>query len=406
MTWRLKQRVWLLWICAGACSVLVDPSVLSIKCEVTPGRPGEDPCLAEGMHCVASECRPCEEDSVERCNGEDDDCDGIIDEGHDDDNDGFTWCGGGNPDLRDCALDDATIHPAGEWSPDYPAIPAPVDGCDGKDNDCDNKVDEGADCSESRRECVRDGDCPGRLVCDMSTRICIEPRTVGSVCTDDSQCAGGFCLKKGQYDIDVELSGNRCASACCVDTDCGAGSVCVEGQTGVRLCLPANIAARGSVALGASCVSDGECKSGTCVGGRCAQRCSSDGACGGEICSLSLGSLRESRRWSCVDDDEVLGREGAGGLCAAIDPTGCRSGLCADGSCANACGRDADCAANAMCVVGAVRALFGPTSPVSYCVPRAGSDAPRLCCTNLDCEAGKLCAPVSTDSRMWSMACR
>lgn len=408
MKWMYMQRLWLCWwfALASACSVLVDPSVLSIKCEVTPGRASEDPCLSAGMHCVASECRACEDDSSEKCNGVDDDCDGFVDEGHDDDQDGFTWCGGGYAELRDCAPDDVAIHPARPASPDNPAIPAPKDGCDGKDNDCDTKVDEGADCSGSQRNCSSDSDCTGQLVCDVTTRICIEPRTVGSGCTDDSQCAGGFCLKKGQYDIDVELSGNRCASACCVDSDCSTGSVCVEGQTGVRVCLPANIAARGTAALGAGCDSDSDCSSGSCVVGRCARRCSSDSACSDAICNLSLGSLRESRRWSCVADDEVLGREGTGSLCAALDPTGCRSGLCADGSCVNACGRDADCAANSMCVVGSVRALFGPTSPVSYCVARVSSEGPRLCCTNSDCGSGKLCAPVSSDSRMWSMACR
>jgi hypothetical protein len=358
------------------------------------------------MHCVASECRACEDDSSEICNGVDDDCDGYVDEGHDDDQDGFTWCGGGHPELRDCAPDDAAIHPAGQASPDHPPISAPKDGCDGKDNDCDTKVDEGADCSDSRLDCMDDGDCTGQLRCDVTTRICIEPRTVGSGCTDDSQCAGGFCLKKGQYDLDVELSGDRCASACCGDSDCGAGSVCVEGQTGVRVCLPANIAARGSASAGAGCGADGECSSGACVGGRCAQRCSSDAACDDAVCTLSLGSLREARRWTCTREDENLGREDTGGACAAIDPTGCRSGLCSDGSCTNACGRDADCAADAVCALGSVRALFGPTSPVAYCVPRAGADGPRLCCTNADCGVGKLCAPVASDGRTWRMACR
>jgi hypothetical protein len=390
----------------SACSVLVDPNVLSIKCEVTPGLAGEDPCLSAGMHCVASECRPCDDDTSERCNGVDDDCDGFVDEGHDDDKDGFTWCGGGYPELRDCAPDDVAIHPAGQSSPDHAAIAAPKDDCDGKDNDCDTRVDEGGDCSSMQRDCRSDSDCTGQLRCDLTTRQCIEPRTVGSGCTDDSQCAGGFCLKKGQYDLDVELSGNRCSSACCVDRDCGAGSVCVEGQTGVRVCLPANIASRGAAAAGSGCNEDSECSSGACVGGRCALRCNSDNSCDDSLCTLSLGSIRESRRWSCTSDDEILGREETGGACAPLDPTACRSGLCADGACVNACGRDADCSTDGMCVLGQVRALFGPTSPVSYCMPRSGGEGPRLCCTNTDCGAGRLCAPTSSDGRMWSMSCR
>jgi hypothetical protein len=408
MKWKCTRWLWTSWFALfAACSVLVDPNVLSIKCEVTPGMAGEDPCLPAGMHCVASECRPCEDDSSEICNGVDDDCDGYVDEGHDDDKDGFTWCGGGHPDLRDCAPDDAAIHPAGQSSPDHSPIPAPKEACDGKDNDCDSKVDEGANCSGSRLDCSDDGDCSGQLRCDVTTRICIEPRTVGSGCTDDSQCAGGFCLKKGQYELDVELSGNRCASACCVDADCGTGSVCVAGQTGVRVCLPANIAARGTIALGNTCASDNECSSGTCVGGRCAKGCSSDAACDESVCTLSLGSIREARRWSCVSEINSLGREEAGAPCTPIDPTACRSGFCADGTCATACGRNTDCALDSVCVLGTVRAaLIGPSSPVSYCVPRSSGDGPRLCCTNSDCGAEKLCAPVSSDGRMWSMACR
>jgi len=408
----MKWMVVLLWpavtllFVLGACSVLVDPSVLSIKCELAPGGAGEDPCLAAGMHCVGSECRPCEEPGAEICNGVDDDCDGMVDEGHDNDNDGFTWCGGGHPELADCEPNDRAIHPAAQFGPDHDSIPAPDEACDGKDNDCDMKVDEDLSCSDMAG-CTSDDDCSGQQRCDASTGVCFVPRSVGSGCTEDSHCAGGFCLKKGQYDLNVELSGDRCASACCTDEDCGAGSVCVTGDSGVRVCLPANIAARGFERDGSGCSSDGECASGSCVGGRCSSVCISDDGCGGAQCVLSSGGIRESRAWSCVDDEALLGREDAGALCSALDPTGCRSGFCYEGVCANACGRTADCGVGAVCAVDTIRALFGPVSLVSFCVPTGtGADETPLCCTNADCGRDKLCAPVSVGGRYWTMACR
>ena len=74
----------------------------------------------------------------EACNGFDDNCNGQTDEGFPDidengladcmesDQDGDQW-----PDGVDCAPEDATIHPGA------------AELCDGKDNDCNGKVDEG-----------------------------------------------------------------------------------------------------------------------------------------------------------------------------------------------------------------------------------------------------------------------
>jgi len=76
-------------------------------------------------------------DALEVCNGFDDDCDAIVDEGFpdsdsdaladciddDDDNDGF-------PDSSDCAPTDAEIYPGAK------------EACDGVDNDCDYDIDE------------------------------------------------------------------------------------------------------------------------------------------------------------------------------------------------------------------------------------------------------------------------
>ncbi len=84
-------------------------------------------------------------DAPELCNGFDDDCDALADEGLDSDGDGFNACGsldGGtigvpSPALADCreglTADDTAVHPGA------------AEICDGIDNDCKSGVDEGCD---------------------------------------------------------------------------------------------------------------------------------------------------------------------------------------------------------------------------------------------------------------------
>ncbi|MEY4579624.1 MAG: hypothetical protein RL701_4327 [Pseudomonadota bacterium] len=412
MNWRRFSWWWGCY-CLSACSVIVDPSTLVIKCEVSASRASEDPCLIAGMHCVDSECKPCKHES-EICNGVDDDCDGVIDNGHDEDNDGFTWCGGGRPEYADCAPNDPKIYPAGPENStlaDGRGTAAPEEACDGKDNDCDSKVDEASECATTG-SCVSDG-CREGQVCNALTGVCIEPRPVGSGCTSDAECAGGFCVKRGEYAPGVTLTDDRCASACCTDSNCAAGSVCVVGAAGRRSCLPNNIAGRGTQAESERCARDSECASGSCVASRCATRCAEAAACKSAECMLSSGGASETRRWTC---GEARGRGDTGDSCSSFDPSACRSGLCVNGNCAEPCGRNADCPRGELCRYSTLRGLvplpLGAAAIVAYCAPAPSAEArsaearERLCCTNADCNSEQQCAPYGLESGLWMMICR
>ncbi len=67
-------------------------------------------------------------EGAEDCDGIDNDCDGAVDEGWDDDQDGWARCGS----PSDCDDNDPLSFPGGE------------EICDGLDNDCSGAADDGA----------------------------------------------------------------------------------------------------------------------------------------------------------------------------------------------------------------------------------------------------------------------
>ncbi len=70
--------------------------------------------------------------ATEVCNGKDDNCDGKIDEGFDADGDGYPTCAALGKEA-DCDDHDKDVHPGA------------TEVCNGKDDNCDGKIDEGFD---------------------------------------------------------------------------------------------------------------------------------------------------------------------------------------------------------------------------------------------------------------------
>jgi hypothetical protein len=100
--------------------------------------------------------------ATEVCNGKDDDCDGKVDEGFDVDNDGYTTCAG------DCDDNDPSINPG------------MTEICNGIDDNCDGQIDEGV-----KNTYFLDADGDGYGDPSNSTQACSQP---SGYVTDNTDC--------------------------------------------------------------------------------------------------------------------------------------------------------------------------------------------------------------------------
>ncbi len=188
------------------------------------------------------------------------------------------------PGTQTCQLD-------GTWGECIGQVGPRSETCNGLDDDCDGVVDNGFDlqtdpnnCGACGHVCAANESCVGGscLVCDdgnvcttdeidQSTGICVHnPVLSGTTCEADS-CVPGDMLQKCQCDgnggcfcfqqscLPYNCVGNACATSCASDFECDGGHYCIVAD---GVCAPKRPA-------GASCSANDQCLSGTCAVDTC-----------------------------------------------------------------------------------------------------------------------------------------
>lgn len=160
--------------------------------------------------------------------------------------------------------------------------------CDGLDNDCDGVVDNGASCDpgtvcwngECTPHCAQSAEfaCLTDYTCDKATGLCIDPTCAGVSCAADKVCRKGQCT--GACDGIVCPKGRLCRLGNCIDpcrgVTCAAGKVCVEG-----LCV-AGCGSCGGLVCIAPLACDG--RTGACTDPSCPNGCPAGTACDSGTC--------------------------------------------------------------------------------------------------------------------------
>ncbi len=334
--------------CLGTGTLVCNGAGDGVSCQITdPGAaPGTEVCngddddcdglIDEGLGCQT----PCTPTGPDVCNGLDDDCNGAVDDA---DPDVGEACG--DTDAGVCELGELVCI-AGDLVCVGVVPPQPMESCDGEDDDCDLVVDEDAECPTDTA-CV-DGGCrlpcgSGEFECPLGFecvdaadgRYCIPGPCAscqpGEVCRDDAcvdPCEGVSCE-----------ANERCVLGDCLDCHtlgCESGEVCFGGACEPDPCADVDCAGAAGCdgELGCSCVGGGcvpNCEDALCPEGTA---CAADGTCAPDACAgVTCPGEQVCEGGACVADpcDGRLcppGQACAGGDCV-VDPcprTECSAG--------------------------------------------------------------------------------
>ncbi|MEW5854140.1 MAG: putative metal-binding motif-containing protein [Myxococcota bacterium] len=387
--------------------------------------------------------------ATERCDGVDNDCDGVLDDGFDADGDNYTTCGtvrpagGLDPAYVDCDDGNANRKPfACELCANASgtvACGAANDRGNNVDEDCDGYLDETcAPCDNVDRdgdglsEC--DGDCapsdnavsPARVEdCDGKDTDCnrttVDNCNVGDPCNwpgyptaaDDppDECADRLICVESLAGNNRPTGDFTCTSFCNMTPQgAGLGDGCTAGQTCLSSLTPtANLhgctvnSVIGTKSVGQSCNNDDECRSGNCfrdprltgsAAKYCSDLCGSDAYCGnGTTCQNYVDN---GQCWKLLASQTF----DVGTACnGATDYQKCMGGwencitVGAGKICTETCCRDSDCPSGYHCSLDGNDSA-GPiggydTAPVCYPDGSGAHDRPAgaACTSNGQCQS-------------------
>ncbi len=307
-----------------------------------------------------------------------------------------------------------------------------------------------------------DGACPSGMTCDVASGTCVSggagddapsddggddgaggdarpdadsgPSLValGGACRLDTDCTSKLCGTSTILTTSITTgTGPICTQTCCTSADCPSAFVCFNGGTGGGYCVPAVKAQRsppatGGALAGATCVGNGDCRSGLCSNTKCIDTCCTKSDCAsGTTCGVGTVTQPSPMHdeWICIPLQPPLKNDGT--TCG--DNTQCKNNNCVGfpSVCTPPCCKNTDCSAwatavgapSGVCAYGLDGAdqlkwcfqFVGTRLPVdssctanpdcqsSYCDPEQ-KKCLEVCCRDEDCGVGYICKPSATNT--------